>query len=58
MTKKLEKLANEIKNSPNIRELAMIIKAKMMPEQAQQQQQQGFITAAKSSSSTTNGYDG
>ena len=45
MTKKLEKLANEMINlSPEDgQKLAMIIKAKMMPEQAQQQQQQGLL---------------
>ena len=45
MTKKLEKLANEMINlSPEDgQKLAMIIKAKMMPEQAQQQQQKGLL---------------
>jgi len=41
MTKKLEKLANEMINlSPEDgQKLALIIKAKMMPEQAKKQQQ-------------------
>ena len=41
MTKKLEKLANEMINlSPEEgQQLAIIIKAKMMPEQAKQQQE-------------------
>ena len=45
MTKKLEKLADEMINlSPEDgQKLAMIIKAKMMPEQAQQQQQKGLL---------------
>jgi hypothetical protein len=45
MTKKLEKLADEMINlSPDEgKELATIIKAKMMPEQAKQQQQQGLL---------------
>lgn len=45
MTKKLEKLANEMINlSPEDgQKLAMIIKAKMMPEQAKQQQQKGLL---------------
>ena len=45
MTKKLEKLAGELINlSPEDgQKLAMIIKAKMMPEQAKQQQQQGLL---------------
>ena len=45
MTKKLEKLANEMINlSPEEgQQLSMIIKAKMMPEQAKQQQQQGLL---------------
>ena len=45
MTKKLEKLADEMINlSPEDgQKLAMIIKAKMMPEQAKQQQQKGLL---------------
>jgi len=45
MTKKLEKLANEMINlSPEEgQQLSMIIKAKMMPEQAKQQQKQGLL---------------
>jgi hypothetical protein len=45
MTKKLEKLADQMINlSPEDgQKLAMIIKAKMMPEQAKQQQQQGLL---------------
>ena len=45
MTKKLEKLAGELINlSPEDgQKLALIIKAKMMPEQAKQQQQQGLL---------------
>ena len=45
MTKKLEKLADEmIKLSPEEgQQLSMIIKAKIMPEQAKQQQQQGLL---------------
>ena len=45
MTKKLEKLADEMINlSPEDgQKLAMIIKAKVMPEQAKQQQQQGLL---------------
>jgi hypothetical protein len=45
MSKKLEKLADEMINlSPEDgQKLAMIIKAKMMPEQAKQQQQQGLL---------------
>ncbi len=43
--KKLEKLAGELINlSPEDgQKLAMIIKAKMMPEQAKQQQQKGLL---------------
>ncbi len=45
MTKKLEKLADEMINlSPEDgQKLALIIKAKMMPEQAKQQQQKGLL---------------
>ena len=45
MTKKLEKLADQMINlSPEDgQKLAMIIRAKMMPEQAKQQQQQGLL---------------
>jgi len=45
MDKKLEKLADEMINlSPEEgQKLAMIIKAKIMPEQAKQQQQQGLL---------------
>ena len=45
MTKKLEKLAGELINlSPEEgQKLAMIIKAKVMPEQAKQQQQKGLL---------------
>ena len=45
MTKKLEKLADEMINlSPEDgQKLAMIIKAKIMPEQAKQQQQKGLL---------------
>jgi len=45
MTKKLEKLAGELINlSPEEgQKLAIIIKTKMMPEQAKQQQQQGLL---------------
>ena len=45
MTKKLEKLAGELINlSPEDgQKLAMIIKTKMMPEQAKQQQQKGLL---------------
>ena len=45
MTKKLEKLAGELINlSPEDgQKLALIIKAKMMPEQANQQQQKGLL---------------
>ena len=45
MTKKLEKLADEMINlSPEEgQKLAMIIKAKVMPEQAKQQQQKGLL---------------
>ena len=45
MDKKLEKLADEMINlSPEDgQKLAMIIKAKMMPEQAKQQQQKGLL---------------
>ena len=45
MTKKLEKLADEmIRLSPEEgQQLSMIIKAKIMPEQAKQQQQQGLL---------------
>ena len=45
MTKKLEKLADEMINlSPEEgQKLAIIIKTKMMPEQAKQQQQQGLL---------------
>jgi hypothetical protein len=45
MTKKLEKLADEMMRlSPQEGEqLALIIKAKMLPEQAKQQQQQGLL---------------
>jgi hypothetical protein len=45
MTKKLEKLADEmIRLTPQEGEqLALIIKAKMLPEQATQQQQQGLL---------------
>jgi len=45
MTKKLEKLAGELINlSPEDgQKLALIIKAKMMPEQAKQQQQKGLL---------------
>ena len=45
MSKKLEKLADEMINlSPEDgQKLAMIIKAKMMPEQAKQQQQKGLL---------------
>ena len=45
MTKKLEKLADEMINlSPEEgQQLSMIIKAKIMPEQAKQQQQQGLL---------------
>ncbi len=45
MTKKLEKLADQMINlSPEEgQKLAMIIKAKVMPEQAKQQQQQGLL---------------
>jgi hypothetical protein len=45
MTKKLEKLAGELINlSPEDgQKLAMIIKAKMMPEQAKMQQQKGLL---------------
>jgi hypothetical protein len=45
MTKKLEKLADEmIRLTPEEgQKLAMIIRAKMMPEQAKQQQQQGLL---------------
>ena len=43
--KKLEKLADEMINlSPEDgQKLSMIIKAKLMPEQAKQQQQQGLL---------------
>ena len=45
MTKKLEKLADEMINlSPEEgQKLALIIRAKVMPEQAKQQQQQGLL---------------
>ena len=45
MTKKLEKLADQMINlSPEEgQKLAMIIKTKMMPEQAKQQQQKGLL---------------
>ena len=45
MTKKLEKLADQMINlSPEDgQKLAMIIRAKMMPEQAKQQQQLGLL---------------
>ena len=45
MSKKLEKLADEmIRLSPQEGEqLALIIKAKVMPEMAKQQQQQGLL---------------
>jgi hypothetical protein len=45
MSKKLEKLADEMINlSPEDgQKLAMIIKAKVMPEQAKMQQQQGLL---------------
>ena len=45
MSKKLEKLADEMINlSPEDgQELAMIIKAKVMPEQAKMQQQLGLL---------------
>ena len=45
MTKKLEKLADQMINlSPEEgQQLSMIIKAKIMPEQAKQQQQQGLL---------------
>jgi len=45
MTKKLEKLADQMINlSPEDgQKLALIIKAKMMPEQAKQQQQKGLL---------------
>ena len=45
MTKKLERLADEmIRLTPQEGEqLALIIKAKMLPEQATQQQQQGLL---------------
>ena len=45
MTKKLEKLADEMINlSPEEgQKLALIIRAKVMPEQAKQQQQQGIL---------------
>jgi hypothetical protein len=45
MSKKLEKLADEMINlSPEDgQKLAMIIRAKVMPEQAKQQQQQGLL---------------
>ena len=45
MTKKLEKLADEMINlSPEDgQKLALIIKAKIMPEQAKQQQQKGLL---------------
>jgi len=45
MSKKLEKLADEMINlSPEEgQKLALIIRAKVMPEQAKQQQQQGLL---------------
>ena len=45
MSKKLEKLADEMINlSPEEgQKLALIIRAKVMPEQAKQQQQKGLI---------------
>jgi hypothetical protein len=45
MDKKLEKLADQMINlSPEDgQKLSMIIKAKLMPEQAKQQQQQGLL---------------
>jgi len=45
MTKKLEKLADEMMRlTPQEGEqLTLIIRAKMMPEQAKQQQQQGLL---------------
>ena len=45
MTKKLEKLADEMINlSPEEgQKLALIIRAKVMPEQAKQQQQKGLL---------------
>ena len=45
MTKKLEKLADQMINlSPEEgQKLALIIRAKVMPEQAKQQQQQGLL---------------
>jgi|TARA_X000001036_G_scaffold106006_1_gene99118 hypothetical protein len=45
MSKKLEKLADEMINlSPEDgQKLAMIIRTKMMPEQAKMQQQQGLL---------------
>ena len=45
MSKKLEKLADEMINlSPEDgQKLAMIIRAKVMPEQAKMQQQQGLL---------------
>jgi len=45
MSKKLEKLADEMINlSPEDgQKLALIIKAKIMPEQAKQQQQKGLL---------------